>query len=171
MKTCAALLAICEVNPAHKANDAEFWCFFDLNLNKRLSKQSGRRLFETPSRSLWRHCNDHEITAITGNIHERLLSKRELETGHVFTQTPDEKMNWKRTVNMYSTTHFFHRVYNALDRYPRMHHFATEMCTFLLQYGALWSMGLVDCVYFVHPYGHVTYFLRNLESLKSSNFK
>ena len=30
---------------------------FDLRLNKRLSKQSRRRWFETPSRSLLRHCN------------------------------------------------------------------------------------------------------------------
>ena len=29
----------------------------DLRLNTRLSKQSRRRWFETPSRSLWRHCN------------------------------------------------------------------------------------------------------------------
>ena len=35
-----------------------FGVFFDLRLNRRLSKQSGRRWFETPSRSLWRHCND-----------------------------------------------------------------------------------------------------------------
>ena len=31
--------------------------FFDLRLNRQLSKQSRRRWFETPSRSLWRHCN------------------------------------------------------------------------------------------------------------------
>ena len=31
---------------------------FDLRLNKRLSKQSRRRWFETPYRSLWRHCNE-----------------------------------------------------------------------------------------------------------------
>ena len=30
-------------------------------LNKRLSKQSWGWRFETPSRSLWRHCNDHRI--------------------------------------------------------------------------------------------------------------
>ena len=30
--------------------------FFDLRLNKRLSKQSRRWWFEKPSRSLWRHC-------------------------------------------------------------------------------------------------------------------
>ena len=33
--------------------------FFDLHLNKRLSKQSRRRWFETSLRSLWRHCNVH----------------------------------------------------------------------------------------------------------------
>ena len=31
--------------------------FFYMLLNKRLSKQSRRRWLETPSRSLWRHCN------------------------------------------------------------------------------------------------------------------
>ena len=34
-----------------------FDVFFDLRLNKRLNKQSRRRWFETPWRSLWRHCN------------------------------------------------------------------------------------------------------------------
>ena len=37
-----------------------FDVFFDLRLNKRLSKQSGRWWFETSSRSLWRHCNASE---------------------------------------------------------------------------------------------------------------
>ena len=40
----------------------KFDVFFDLRLNKRLRKQSRCRWFETPSPSLWRHCND------TGNI-------------------------------------------------------------------------------------------------------
>ena len=38
------------------------WCFdvfFDRPLNKRLGKQSWGWWFETPSRSLWRHCNDY----------------------------------------------------------------------------------------------------------------
>ena len=34
-----------------------FDVFFDLRLNKRLSKQSWGWWFETPSRALWRHCN------------------------------------------------------------------------------------------------------------------
>ena len=33
--------------------------FCDLRVNKRLSKQSRSWWFETPSRSLWRHFNDH----------------------------------------------------------------------------------------------------------------
>ena len=34
-----------------------FDVFFDLHLNKGLSKQSRRQWFETPSHPLWRHCN------------------------------------------------------------------------------------------------------------------
>ena len=41
-----------------KASDAELWCFFDLHLNKRLSKQPWGWWFETPEWSLWRHRND-----------------------------------------------------------------------------------------------------------------
>ena len=36
---------------------ASFDVFFDLRLNKRLSKQSWGWWFETPSYSSWRHCN------------------------------------------------------------------------------------------------------------------
>ena len=37
-----------------------FDVFFDLRLNKRLSKQSKRRWFKTPSLSLWRECNEYQ---------------------------------------------------------------------------------------------------------------
>ena len=40
-----------------KASDAELWCFFDLHLNKRLSKQPWGWWFETPEWSLWRPRN------------------------------------------------------------------------------------------------------------------
>ena len=57
METFSALLALCAGNSPvtlTKASDAGFlWS----GLNKRLGKQSGRRWFEMPSRSLWRHCN------------------------------------------------------------------------------------------------------------------
>ena len=44
-----------------KAIDANLGVFFDLRLNKPLSKQSWGWWFETPSRSLWRHCNYKSI--------------------------------------------------------------------------------------------------------------
>ena len=63
METFSALLAPCVGNslvtrefPAQRQVTRSFEFFFDLRLNKRLSKQSIRRWFQTPSRSLWRHC-------------------------------------------------------------------------------------------------------------------
>ena len=43
--------------PAQRPVTRSFDVFFDLRLNKRLSKEHRRRWFETPSRSLWGHCN------------------------------------------------------------------------------------------------------------------
>ena len=40
-----------------KASGAELWYFFDLRLNKRLSKQWRGWWCETPLRPSWRHCN------------------------------------------------------------------------------------------------------------------
>ena len=64
METFSALLALCVGNsvvtgafPTQRPETRSFGVFFDLRLNKRLSKQSRGWWFETPSRSLWRHCN------------------------------------------------------------------------------------------------------------------
>ena len=43
--------------PRTKASNAELWCFGDLRMKKRLSKQSQGRWFKTQSCSLWRQCN------------------------------------------------------------------------------------------------------------------
>ena len=65
METFSALLAICAGNspatgefPAQRPVTRSFDVFFDLRLNKRLSKQWWGWWFETSSRSLWRHCNE-----------------------------------------------------------------------------------------------------------------
>ena len=65
METFSALLAICAGNSpvpgeflAQRPVTRGFDFFFDLHLNKRLSKQSWGWWFETPSCSLWLHCND-----------------------------------------------------------------------------------------------------------------
>ena len=60
METFSALLAICARNspfPAQRPVTQSFDVFFVLRLNKRLSKQSCGRRFETLSRPLWRHRN------------------------------------------------------------------------------------------------------------------
>ena len=65
IETFSALLTICAGNspvtgefPAQRPVTRSFDIFFDLRLHKRLSKQSWGWWFETPSRPLWRHCND-----------------------------------------------------------------------------------------------------------------
>ena len=64
METFSALLAFCVGNspvngefPSQRPVTRSFDIFFDLRMNKRLSKQSWCWWFETPRRSLWRHCN------------------------------------------------------------------------------------------------------------------
>ena len=64
METFSALLAICAGNspvpgefPAQRPVTRSFNVFFDLRLNKQLSKQSRGWWLETPSRPLWRHRN------------------------------------------------------------------------------------------------------------------
>ena len=64
METFSTLLAICAGNspvpgefPAQRPVMRSFDVFFDLRLNKRLSKQSWGWWFETQSRPLWRHRN------------------------------------------------------------------------------------------------------------------
>ena len=64
METFSALLAICPGNslvtgefPTQRPVTRSFDVFFDLRLNKLLSKQSWGWWFETLSHPLWRHCN------------------------------------------------------------------------------------------------------------------
>ena len=65
METFSALLTLCVGNSqvtgeflAQRPVMRSFDVFFGLRLNKRLSKQSWGWWFKTPSRSLWRHCNE-----------------------------------------------------------------------------------------------------------------
>ena len=71
------LCLICEGNssvtgefPSQRPVTRSFDVFFDLLLNKRLSKQSKPMWFETPSRSLWRHCNAFwdQLQFASGNV-------------------------------------------------------------------------------------------------------
>ena len=70
METFSALLALCAGNspvtgefPSQRPVTRSFDVFFDLHLNKRLSKQSWAWWLKTPSYSLWRHCNASIISS------------------------------------------------------------------------------------------------------------
>ena len=73
METFSALMALCAENspvtaefPLRRPVTRSFGIFFDLRLNKRLSEQSWVWVYETPSRSLLRHCN--ELTNCRGVV-------------------------------------------------------------------------------------------------------
>ena len=63
--------------PSQRPVTRSFDVFFDLHLNIRLSKQSRGRWSETPSRSLWQHCNDKN-----NHFSDQFLQN---ETRHVLT--------------------------------------------------------------------------------------
>ena len=70
METFSALLAICAGNspvptefPGQRPVTRSFGVFFDLRLNKRLSKQSWGWWFETLPRPLWRHSNVNYVSS------------------------------------------------------------------------------------------------------------
>ena len=74
--------------PAHRPVTRGFGVFFDLRLNKRLSKQPWGWWFETPPRSLWRHCNDPIRNAL------RYLLFSKIQPNGYF--SPTNSVNFKR---------------------------------------------------------------------------
>ena len=80
METFSALLALCEGNSrvtgeffSQRPVARSFDVSFDLRMNKRLSKPSTRRWFETSPWSLWRHCNEWIQCAKGLHVCESLL--------------------------------------------------------------------------------------------------
>ena len=73
--------------PAQRPVTWSFDVFFDLRLNKRLSKQSRRWWFETPSHPLWRHSNEkvpHNCLSLHMSIRLCVQQKRLDITKNVF---------------------------------------------------------------------------------------
>ena len=97
MGTFSALLAFYAGNSpvagefrAQRPVTQNFDVFFDLCLNKRLSKQSRRWWFETLSRSLWRHCNAITWTSSAfTKLHDTIMHHLPLT---------NSKHTWKQTL-------------------------------------------------------------------------
>ena len=75
MGTFSVLLALCAGNSpvtgefsSQRSVTQSFDVYFDLRQNTKLDKQSRRRWFETPSRSLWRNYNDLNNWGLMVNI-------------------------------------------------------------------------------------------------------
>ena len=77
----SALLTLCEGNssvtgefPSQRPVTRSFDVFFDLRLNKRLSKQSWGWWYETPSCPLWRHCDEIRLIPLINGQYNTSLS-------------------------------------------------------------------------------------------------
>ena len=104
METFSALLALWAGNspvtgkfPSQRPVTRSFDGFFDLRLNKRLSKQSRRWWFETSSCPLWRHCNEWVMTLTAcllsgASYQQRLAKPAELGHGSVITSIKNSRM-------------------------------------------------------------------------------
>ena len=90
METFSTLLPICARNslvtgefPTQRPVTRSFDIFFDLSLNKQLSKQSWGWWFETPSRPIWRHSNGWLAQCFTWWRHD-LYENTFRITGHLW---------------------------------------------------------------------------------------
>ena len=94
METFSALQAICAWTspvpgefPAQRPVTRSFDVFFDLRLNKRLSKQSWGWWFETLSCPLWRHCNVVNYTPLSKQWYKSLHSNEVRLYDFLFSKT------------------------------------------------------------------------------------
>ena len=87
------------VNYPHKGQwRGALMFFFDLRLNKRLSKQSWGWWFETPTRSLWRHCNGlNQMIHIQAELFKYITALRSKQKGwHLECKIFKCEYSWKK---------------------------------------------------------------------------
>ena len=121
METLFALLTLREGNPpvtggfpSQRSVMRSFDSFY-LRLKKRLNKQSKRRWFATPARSLWRHCNDkapfYSLWPCDATWRHRSGSRLD----HVMARLPELVMNMESfTLELWTRITGFYGVANDL---------------------------------------------------------
>ena len=120
--------------PLTKASDAELWCFYQC-LNKRLSKQSIRRWFETPSRSLWRHCNVIECVIRTSSSVEGLVAQSVM-----WLTVYEQGFNRPVTQILQCTSSISHNTPFVTEMCTCVHISATKWCIVRYLSDALWDL-------------------------------
>ena len=90
METLSALLALCAGNspvtsefPSQRPMPRSFDVPFDLRLNNGWSQQSRRRWLDTPSSSLWRHCNGVFFVTIISYVFAKWHAMQPQNYAHV----------------------------------------------------------------------------------------
>ena len=128
METFSALLALCAGNspvsgefPSKRSETQRFDVFFDRRLNKRSSKQSWGWWFETPSRPLWRHCNE--------TPHNRLACESDV-WGACF----EYKFWFMLYLSHYSAACHIMLYWTALSRYPAIYGICWRWTHWLMLY-------------------------------------
>ena len=128
--------------PAQRPVTRSFAVFFDLFLNKRLSKQPWGWWFETPPWSLWRQCND--VMTCHGNIFHIIMSLCVVWCGEFSSQrigyadlwfpcyTPEQAFKTSGSV-WFENAHVSHfndtNVISGVRKVYRGHHFVWNACT------------------------------------------
>ena len=123
METFSASLAICVWNssvtgelPAQRSVTRSYDAFFDLRLNKCLSKESWGWWFETPSRPVWRHCNTVYVLVCVQPLWSRHSADYEV------------RMIYQSAINIYNVTYVFAdltRLFDIafrLESFPSVHY-------------------------------------------------
>ena len=101
--------------PAQRPVTRSFDVFFDLRLNKRLSKQPWGWWFETPSWSLWCHCNALPEPMGTQFNSSHICAPRSCPSKYCTMLTYNSVWSGNTSAILNHNTHFW----NAQDIYPR----------------------------------------------------
>ena len=113
IQTFPALLAICAGNspvpgefPAQRPVARSFHVFFDLRLNRRLSKQSWGWWFETLLRTLWRHCNAYKqfASSLVSNFDYIHIAPTWMEIRHVIRISHMSQQLWCHDIYKINTS-------------------------------------------------------------------
>ena len=95
--------------PSQNPVTQNFGVLIDLHLNKRLSKQSRRRWFETSSRSLWRHCNDYDGACLVWQLQMSACQIRARPRATDWHRYHDDVIKWKHFPRYWPFVRGIHR--------------------------------------------------------------
>ena len=146
MTLCAGNSPVTGEVPAQRPVTRSFDVFFDLCLNKRLSKHSWGWWFETPWRPLWRHCNVNMLRKPSTHEYHCVLSTHRY--GMYATRSLSHKTCWQHKVEK----HMFFFSWQKVVSNKAFYFFATypELKTSQFNNGILQTWANFVAIMFTH---------------------